>query len=162
MSSKERGQTLIELVVVISVIALVVGSLVFATIASLRNAQFSKNQAQATKLAQEGLEKVRSSRDRDGSVYYIRSIPPPATHFNELWTISFNCTSSNNCQFFFDSTGVLVGGNAFEDISPNFKRQIIIEDEGVNSDSKKVTVVVQWNDSAGSHESRLTTILRKL
>jgi DNA-binding NarL/FixJ family response regulator len=39
---------------------IVVGALTFATIASLRNAQFSQNQAQATKLAQEGLEKVKS------------------------------------------------------------------------------------------------------
>lgn len=162
MSSKERGQSLLELVVVISIIAMVVGSLVFATIASLRNAQFSKNQSLATKLAQEGLEKVRSLRDRDGSVEFIRGDLTHTSRFNDLWIISFNCISSNNCQFFFDSEGVLVGGNASEDIPPNFKRQILIEDEGDGRQSKNVTVTVTWTDFSGTHESRLTTILRKI
>ena len=52
----------------IAVSVIVVGALVFAIIASLRNAQFSKNQSQATKLAQEGIEKVRSARDRGETI----------------------------------------------------------------------------------------------
>lgn len=168
MSSKERGpvcrqagQSLIELIVVISVVAMVVGSLVFATIASLRNAQFSKNQSLATKLAQEGIEKVRSIRDRNGPADYIKSDGSHTSTFNDLWPISFDC-SGGNCYFYFNSTGVLFGGNAskFEDVPPNFKRQIQIE--GSATDSKKITVVVNWIDTSGSHESRLTTILGKL
>lgn len=120
----EKGQTLIELIVVIAVIIVVVAALTFATIASLRNANFSQNQAQATKLAQEGLEKVRILRDRDTT-----------------------------------GAGIWSTANA-ESIPPGFRRQFFIEDIGV--DQKKVTVVVTWIDVFGPHESRLTTILRKL
>src|SRR3989338_7550054 len=62
---RDKGQTLLELVVVMGVSVLVIGALVFATISSLRNAQFSKNQTLATKLAQERIERVRTARDRN-------------------------------------------------------------------------------------------------
>lgn len=163
----EKGQSLMELVVVIAVIIIVVSALVFATIASLRNASFSQNQAQATKLAQQGLEKVRSLRDRD-------------TSGSGIWSSSTSCGSSvpltcpatqsscptgstNNCYFFFNASGVLINATAAnsETIPPgNFKRQFFIEDTAV--DQKKVTVVVTWTDISGPHESRLTTILRKI
>ena len=66
--SSEAGQSLIELIVVTAVAVIVVGALTFATIASLRNAAFAKNQSQATKLAQDGLERMRSLRDRDSDI----------------------------------------------------------------------------------------------
>ena len=162
-----KGQTLIELVIVVAVIVLVVGALVFATISSIRNATLAKNQSQATKLAQEGLEKVRSLRNRneDGKVDYLNG----NTHiykFSELLrsdseAISFNCSS--NCYFRFSSDRLIgVGPTVFEDISP-FQRQIWIEDEvAANSGQKRVTSYVKWTDFAGEHESRLTTILRQL
>ncbi len=154
MFNNEKGQTLMELIVVSSVSIIIIGALVFATISSLRNAQFAKNQAQATKLAQDGIEKVRSLRDRNGS-YNV-------SQFNDLWAISFSCSTSPNCYFKFSSSGGLVDGSSstFEDIPPNFTRQVIIEDSGANA--KQVTVVVSWTDFAGVHASRLTTILRKL
>lgn len=136
-----------ELVVVIAVILIVVGSLTFATIASLRNAQFAKNQAQATKLAQEGLEKVRSIRDRDPSSMGI------------LWTTSTLSCASGICYFYFDESNELAN-DGVEIIEPDFRRQFIVEDMAM--DQKKVTSVVKWTDFSGEHESRLTTILRKL
>ena len=171
----EKGQTLLELIVVMSVCVLVVGALVFATIASLRNAQFAKNQAQATKLAQEGLERVRVGRDRNSSIT-IPGTNVVSWNGDELNTgtsvwesrITDNCGSSSlptYCYLNVSSGGVLsyagvsrdVPANA-EPIVPNFKRAIIIDDDSPNS--KKLTAVVVWTDFSGTHESRLTTILR--
>ncbi len=162
MLSNQKGQTLLELIVVSAVSIIIIGALVFATISSLRNAQFSKNQAQATKLAQQGIETVRSLRDRNGLVSYNTG-SSFTSQFSDLWPISFSCPT-NNCYFNFNSSGGLVGGSSdtSETVSTNFKRQIIIEDEGSGNDAKKVTVTVSWTDFAGPHESRLTTILRKL
>ncbi len=156
----DRGQSLMELVVVIAVIIIVVSALTFATIASLRNASFSQNQAQATKLAQEGVEKLRSLRDRD-------------TSGTGIWSTSTSCSSSvpatcpttlsscpaGGCYFFFNSSNVLTNGTPVnsEAISPGFKRQFFIEDP--SADQKKVTALVTWIDISGPHESRLTTIL---
>lgn len=152
-----RGQTLIEVIVVITMGILVIVALVFATISSLRNSQFAKNQAQTTKLAQEGLEKVRILRDRDT----VGSMASPYSKFSDLWPIALACPSS--CYFYFNSLNVLISGTSvdFENISAgNFKRQFKIENYAV--DQKKITSVVKWNDFSGDHESILTTILRKL
>lgn len=161
--SSEKGQTLIELIVAIAVSILVLGSLVFATITSLRNAQLAKNQSQATKLAQEGLEGVRSIRDRNGEIffsYYSGSSRIDLNSFNQLWNVALRC--DDNCHFYFN-LGVLTGGgeDSFEDVN-GFKRKIIMEDDTDGSRQKKVTAIVLWNDTTGEHESRLATILRNL
>lgn len=166
--SSDKGQSLMELVVVIAVMVIVVAALAFATIASLRNANLAKNQAQATKLAQEGLEKIRSLRDRNTeSIIYTDSTHP--NKFSDLWAITFKCQDDpQNCYFIFNSnTSGLIGNKtvtSFEDVSqfPNFQRQVQIEDEGDGTTQKKITVIVKWSDFAGAHESRLTTILRKI
>lgn len=162
MYHKQSGQSLMELVVVIAMAIVVISALVFATIASLRNARLAQNQIQATKLAQQGLEKIRGLRDRDGRVEYAIDLSTTTEKFSGLWTVSFSCP--DNCYFFFNS-GVLTGGTSskFETPvdSPDFLRQFQIEDEGEDMTAqKKVTALVKWTDFAGEHESRLTTILR--
>lgn len=159
--STQSGQSLLEVVTASAVGILVVAALTYATIFSLRNATFAKNSAQATKLAQEGIEKVRTLRDRNGSVSYVSAVGT-TNLFSELWGITLSCPSSN-CYFYLDNrTSVLIGFDAWETVPPNFKRRFQIEDEGTSHDQKKVTVIVQWTDFAGNHQSRLTTILRKI
>lgn len=159
MSSK--GQTLIEVIVVATVGVLVVGALTFATLFSLRNAKFSQNQNQATKLTQEGLEKIKSIRDRDqsGQVSYYSTPDDRKTKFSQLWDLNFLC--DNNCYFYL-SSGVLTGGTKdnFETVF-SFQRQFKIEDGTSANQEKKVTVLVRWSDATGNHESKLTTVLRK-
>ena len=164
MIYSEKGQSLMELVVVIAVVVIVVAALAFATIASLRNANLAKNQAQATKLAQEGLEKIRSLRDRNTESISYTDLAHSASKFSDLWAITFKCQDDpQNCyfNFIFDR---LIGkvATSYEDIPPNFQRQVQIEDEGDGTVQKKITVIVRWSDFAGAHESRLTTILRKI
>lgn len=150
----EAGQTLIEVIVVVTVSVIVVGALVFATIASLRNASFSKNQAQATKLAQDGLEKVRTIRDRD-------------TTFLGLWARRMSDCVGSICYFIFSppNSNNLVqssGSNDFENLGNGLERQVQIKD-GVSFDIEKiVTVMVRWRDYSGYHQSLLTTSLRKI
>ena len=175
----QSGQTLIELIVVIAVSVIVVGALVFAIIASLRNAQFSKNQSQATKLAQEGIEKVRSIRDRDGDIYTTITYPQSSptrniSKFSELYTVNIShniCNTVNGdgpCYFYFTDTGVLNQGAVTNtEAIENFNRQLLLSDVNTGTPPsyqviKTVTVVVNWTDFSGPHESRLTTILRKL
>lgn len=163
----EKGQSLIELIVSLTIAILVLGSLTFAILTSLRNAQFAKNQAQATKLAQEGLEKVRSLRDRDGSVYYPYGPPLEiiiADNFNDLWNTTHSCSSGDtSCFFYLDpNNGVLTWGTLTTDVSGGFRRQILLEDEDDGTKKKKVTAIVTWGDASGEHESRLTTILRRI
>lgn len=170
MFSKEVGQTLIELIVVITVGILVVGALTFAVLFSLRNAKFSQNQNQATKLTQEGLEKVRSIRNRDeeGKVIYTYDPGPPSlstSKFSELWNIymSSECVTEI-CYFTFNSSGQLTGGSdtSFEPLG-SFSRQVQFKDESTTYNKEKtITVVVKWTDSTGDHQSKITTFLGKI
>jgi len=153
----QTGQTLLELIVVVSVSVIVIGALVFATIASLRNAQFSKNQLQATKLAQEGIERVRIGRDRNQciaipliSVNSWNGNNSACTSSGALWDyhISGDCQKeqpglSSKCYFNVSPTGALqnIGfsltsfpDSAAEPIPPApetavFKRVIILSDD---------------------------------
>ncbi|MDO8576947.1 MAG: prepilin-type N-terminal cleavage/methylation domain-containing protein [Candidatus Daviesbacteria bacterium] len=160
--NNEAGQSLIEVIVAVTVGILVVSALTFATIFSLRNASFAKNSAQATKLAQEGIEKVRTIRDRDGSVIFTAG-NTTTSKFSDLWGVQMS-TSCTPCYFSL-SNGLnpSVAAN-FDDLGNGLQRQIQISEEA-NVDwrsQKKITVVVKWSDFAGSHESKLVTILRRL
>lgn len=62
---KINGQSLVEVVVAIAVVLIVIVGLVAVTTVSVQNASFSRNQALATKYAQETTEKVRAFREQN-------------------------------------------------------------------------------------------------
>lgn len=161
-----KGQSLLELVIVIAVAIIVIGALTSATISSLRNANLSKNQLQATKFAQEGLEKVRSIRDRDGTV--TTPFGGSTTKFSELWNIKlYETCNPQPCDvnFLLDSVNnsLLQNNTAFENLGDGFQRRIrITDDSSAYQNKKTVTVLVSWVDFAGTHQSHLITYLRKI
>lgn len=187
----ESGQSLIEVIVASTVAVLVVTALTFATLFSLRNANFAKTSAQATKLAQEGIEWVRSGRDRNQCVFSLDSsvkswngdsLNVACSGSGSIWSYQISKASGcdnpkpvgddGNCYFTVDSNGILTNigsdrtsfpSSLAEPIpatNPNFRRAVLLSDNASFATQKTVTVVVQWNDSTGMHESRLTTILR--
>lgn len=174
MRLNNQGQTLVEVIVVITVGILVTVALVFATISSLRNSEFAKNQAQATKLAQEGIEKVRSTRDRGdpiGGNFSINSVTIDSWQDPDLWTQQISPNCQPNCYFKFSGAGFQfitaasdIGSWAEDPLGDGkFKRVVVLSDDpGSYPDRKEVSVIVGWNDFSGDHQSRLTTIFRKL
>ncbi len=177
----EKGQSLIEVIVAATVGILVVTALTFATIFSLRNASFAKTEAQATKLAQEGIERVRTGRDRNGCIQNLSAAVQSWNDGNitcsgsgSIWGYQINssCVTvpAPNCYFTVTNAGVLIslGSGSIiptlaESVPPNFQRVVILSDNSSSYTAQKtVTVIVRWTDFAGSHESRLSTILRKL
>jgi len=62
---KTNGQSLVEMVIAVGILVLVILALVAVTTVSVRNASFSRNQALATKYAQETIEKVRAYREQN-------------------------------------------------------------------------------------------------
>lgn len=157
-----KGQSLIEVIIVASVGTLVVGAMVMVSIISLRNTSFAKNQLQATKLAQDGLEKVRSIRDRNLDIKF--GLEQTIISFDTLLAKDeLTCDQPDiSCFFTIKPDGILTSGIEIttEPTGNNMTRQILIE--GDDPTQKKVTAVVKWTDISGEHESRLTTILRKI
>lgn len=64
-SFAEQGQTLVEVMIALGAAILIITSLVAGVATAVRNTRFSKNQALATKYAQEGMEEVRIYRDQN-------------------------------------------------------------------------------------------------
>lgn len=170
--SSSKGQTLVELIVVVTVAIIVITALVFATITSLRNAQASKNQLQASKFAQEGIEKVRSLRERDGKVVYTDG-GGSTIKFSDLWNKQLNGCGTY-CYFNLyradvDGDGALDDylntetQSSFEDLGGGFQRQVQMTDTAASfTEEKTVNVIVRWTDFAGEHQSKLTTILGRI
>lgn len=169
----ENGQSLMEVVVALTVGILVVTALTFATLFSVRNAGFSKASVQATKLAQEGLERVRSGRDKNALItnnFKILGIDINDWNDPDLWSNQIS-PSCGGCQEYFkvNVDGKLQYLLPAPDIPSNaekigqFQRAIILsETQPPSPTQKQVTAVVRWTDTSGPHESKLTTILGRL
>ncbi len=67
------GQSIIEVVVALSLVAAVVLALVRVTIVSINNASFAKDQRAATKYAQEGIENARKLKEENESLFWSKS-----------------------------------------------------------------------------------------
>ncbi len=171
-----KGQSLLELVIALSFLIVIVTVITVSTANGLKNSQFSKNQVQATKIAQEGIERVRTIRDRNYSVCGVNSAPTTLKKFSNMWSES--CAGAN-CLYTFKAGGNLCQGVAVSDVywlykensslnfeaivanGVTFERRITVLDSSPVT-TKEVQVRVTWIDSLGSHSSWLSTILTQL
>lgn len=83
----QRGQTLFEVTIAVAVAVMVIISIVAAATVSVRNANFARSQAEATRFAQEALEWIRSQRDTSTWEDFLDTVEfdmyGPAV--NEIW-----------------------------------------------------------------------------
>ncbi len=70
INNNKKGQTIIEGVVALSAIIVVLTAISIATITSLNNSQFIKNQSLASKLAQQTMEGFRYVRNNDPNTFF--------------------------------------------------------------------------------------------
>lgn len=138
-STDTTGQTLFELIIALAVTALVVTGIIKVVTISVRNAAFAKNQAESTRLAQEGLEWLRVERDSGWDAFATRS--------NSTWCLlSLDWSKQRPCR-------------ESEKISDTFSREATLTT--LSNDNIEVLVRVSWADPAGRHESRLDTRLTR-
>ncbi len=133
----ESGQTIIEVLVALSIGVVVIAAISTSVINSLSNAQFSKNQNSATQYAQQGVELARQIKSSN------------YTNFSSL--------SGNYClakgQTAIDSSNAEASscGQNFD----QFTRDVAVEQNSCDCGSSiasgrnvtKVTVSVGWSDS---------------
>lgn len=165
------GQSLLEIIIAIGIAIVIVIAITIITTQGLYNSQLSKNQLQATKYAQEGLEKLRSFKetntpfDSSGTLLYWYNLTP------QIWvpTISTLCSS---CNFMFQScsvSSICPTGSKLTRFNPAtsdgeslqgglFYRKILIDDS-LSPNQKKFISIVSWGDFVGGHESQLETVL---
>ena len=184
----EKGQSLIELLVAIGLGMVIVGSLVSLGNANTRRATQSRQENQATKLAQEGAEIVRNIRDtnlagsvRMGSTDTGPCASSPYCTWDQLYNayqdsvpgqVSTSCIANQWCLRGGTETGLL----------GIFSRNIIIEDFPTDTDGlpatpnticadavgippkewwemKRVITRVTWNTPTGTNTRQAVTCL---
>lgn len=133
MQKKDRGSTLLEVLMMVSVAALLVTGLVASTINSVGNARASRMRSQAVRFAQEGMELVRGERDKSWK---------PFSNKNGNYCLgeNGNLTSQPNCT-------PNVGDNVFT-------RTALFE-WVASPGYMKVTITVAWPEGSGQKNTTL-------
>jgi Tfp pilus assembly protein PilV len=131
--SKEKGQSLIEVLAALAVALVVILGLVRVTISSMTNARYAKDQSLATQYAQEAMEEVRAYRDQNS--------------WETFWS---------------DKVPSTEGPTAIEDtiFSKTVTYENVETSLGAE-DRAEITATITWSDGAKTHESKLTSYLTK-
>lgn len=144
---KNKGFTLIEVIVALGIISLVSVGVMFAISLSLSSAAKIKNDLIAANFAQEGLEIVRGIRDRDWHLGNIFG----SSLANGTYIVDWNSQSLLS----FSDTFLKIDANGLYNYSSGqdtvFKRKIIIENSGQNPSTveKVAKVEVSWQERSG-------------
>jgi len=89
-NSNKSGQSIVEVIVALALIAMVVLGLVKVTVNSINNATFARDQRAATKYAQEGIENARKCKEENEVAFWNKSCPtlsqPTDTKFTRTIT----------------------------------------------------------------------------
>jgi Tfp pilus assembly protein PilV len=160
----QQGQSLIEVVIALSIAIVVAVAFTNVTITSVRNAQFAKNQNLATKYAQQTIEYIRAIRDQDRIVGYPNS--------GDTWSALWNTTIGTTGQCFNLQKATIQLARATSCASDDtiadkdgtntiFLREIKISDDGTIREKKNIDVTVYWTDSKGTHNAVVSTYLTK-
>jgi len=165
-----------ELVVGVSLIAVVIGAIAVITTYSLRNSQFSKNQALATKFAQQNLEFVRTIKSANYDVCLANQQPGNCSSWESIWSTDFgtgtNFVIQKDCTVRGTSKTYCLKFNPgnIADTDGVFTKEVIISNEArvtgqppdKDSGQKRVTSRVYWTDTTGQHSSDLVTVFSKI
>ncbi len=171
----ERGQTLVEVIVALALLALAVGSAGALATASVHSNAEAGRRSQAVGLATREMEALRSYRDGQvqagtwpwtgvGSCVYFVMVPAtaPATGWTAYYSPASSFATSTVNTFWSYGTGSTGDGDATMNNFSQYKRQIKLCNNGLYSGQtyKKVEVQVQWTESGTRTDSAtLETVL---
>lgn len=144
---KNKGFTLIEVIVSVLMISMVTVGAMFAITLSLNSANKIRSSMIAANLAQEGLEVVRNIRDKDWHLGNSFGASLPNGDYNVIGS-SQSLIPFIDTFLMKDSDGFYVYTAGSDTI---FKRKIIIENSSQNPAlvEKVVKVEVSWQEKSG-------------
>lgn len=148
--STPKGQTLLEVAIVLGGAIFVVTTITALVLAALVNAQFSKNQKVGSQFAQEGMEVVRRFRDADFNAFFALS-NASGTHCSGN-TCTY-CLNKNSTELLpknnLAQSGCAVNaGDPIENVD-TYARLVKIEKNSSSCGAAnliKATVTVEWSD----------------
>lgn len=135
-----QGQSLFEVITALAVITIIIVSLVALASGSIRNSDFSKDKALASRYSQEATEWLRKERDTNWANFSLQAATPTWCFPSLSWTEG----SIGNCSENFIS-------------GTKFQRELYFN--SVDTKTIEVEVVVFWEDSKGKHQVVSATTL---
>lgn len=150
MKKMQKGQTIIEAIVALMTILLIITAIAIVIVNGLYNSTFIKNQNQANKYAQQGIEFVRNIQRNDLGVFGA---------FNQNTTYCIDNQNNTLTRTSCSDTGVNTG--------TGFNRTIAFSPSGGQCPNTeiKVTVIVKWastkcpSTNTFCHKSELVTCM---
>lgn len=133
---RERGATLLEVLMMVSVASLLITGLVSSTINSVGTARANRVRGQAVRFASEGMELVRGERDKAWQPFSNKS-------GNYCLGENGNLTSQPNCS---------------PNVGDNFFTRSVLFEWIANPGYMRVTVTVSWPEAAGIKSTNLVSI----
>lgn len=155
--NKSKGITLLETIVSLGILVIgVVASLSIAT-ASLTFSQESEETLVVVSLAREGIEIVRTLRDRDG----LPALPSSGSRIVDaryIFHLNYPTDSDyidycNNCRLYISNNVYNHTGGK----QTNFRR--MIKFYPVSDTERKVVSIVNWQERGRTHQFKLETYL---
>lgn len=125
---------MVEAIVALGIAIVIITGLVVLAIGAVRTATLTRNRSLAVQYAQEGIEALRSIRDRDYTL-----LPTSGGPYRVVWTGSEWDTAAGT-----ETIG-------------SFTRSFSASEP--TSGKLQFDLTVSWSDSAGSHNVDLTTFL---
>lgn len=147
---KQKGQTLLEILLAFSVSILVLSAIVISVAGSLSNAQYTKNQNLANSYAQEGLAMVRQIRDSDWKNF----IDTTSDQDYCIGSSKLEDDDGLKCKSIDKKTGIFARSVTIDHNSPLAECSVetptpvpTVIPGTVTPQNSKVTVTVAWTDN---------------
>ena len=134
LGKRRAGQSLVEAIVAVGIAILVITGLVVLAVGAVRTATLSRNRSLAVQYGQEGVEALRSIRDRD-----YTELPASGGPYRVVWTGT--------------EWDTLAGTESVE----IFTRSFTVSEP--TPGKLRFDLAVTWTDSAGDHDVTLSTYL---
>lgn len=163
----ERGFTIVETLIAITIILLVITGAITTAQKGLQSSGYANEQITAVFLAQEALEAVRMKRDTQAlNAYHASSLPPPTSSIDTAnWVpselgscgtngcavtfgssggagASFQVCSTGGCKVYFDSNAQKYTQESTGNSLTKYTRKIFVTNTGGNVE---VAVKVSWD-----------------
>lgn len=172
----QKGQSILEVAVSLGLVTVIITVLTVTTLNGLKNSQFAKNQVLASSLAQQGIELVKSMRQRDCAIVLTQGTNPGSYYWFDrtkgtlIWEAGIPPISGTNpipedntFSFVVNTSACTVTQNASsgngEFINGGFTRKIKLERLTSNPQILRITVDVFWSDFSGEHTAQNVSLL---
>jgi len=148
MKSQNRGFSIIEVLIFVSILSIFFVVATSVTIASLRNMKINEHKILAARYAEEAVEWLRDQKEADWKSFLTRASGVnwcfAETPINTGWTLQRTCNSSDY---------LIVNS-----VTSTFKRNVTLNSIGNPVSQVNINVTVSWQELGNTYQVPVKTV----